>query len=112
MKKVEFKDAKPYQPPRHSNIAAMRLQGKEETGTQKFWMAVSHYLPGAKSEYDDAPLERVYFVLDGEITIKTPEEEIILRAWDSIYFAPNEGREVFNRTNKPASILLVIGYPD
>ncbi len=112
MKKVELKDVKPYGAPKHFNMTALRLHGREETGSQRFWMGLSHFLPEGGAEYDESPLEKVYFVLDGEVTIRTPKEEIVLGPWDSIYIGPNEGREIINKTNKPASMLVVINYPD
>ena len=114
MKKVRLDDVKPYDAPGHFNMAAMRLSGKDETGAQKFWVGLSHFLPGGGAEYayEDSPTEKVYFVLEGEITVKSKTEEFVLRKWDSIYLAPNEGRELINNTNKPASMLVVINNPD
>lgn len=112
MKKVRLNEVKPYDAPGHFNMAAMRLSGKEETGAQKFWVGLSHFLPGGGAEFDESPVEKVYFVLEGEITIRTPKEEILLGPWDSIYIGPNEGREIINRTNRPVSMLVVINYPD
>ena len=114
MKKVELKDVKTYEAPGHFGMTAMRLQGKEETGSSKFWMGLSHFLPGGGAEwaYEDNPLEKIYFVLKGEITVKTKTEEHVLRKWDSLFLGPNEGREVINNTNKPASMLVVVNYPD
>ncbi len=114
MKKVELKDVKAYEAPGHFGMTAMRLHGKEETGAQNFWMGLSHFLPGGGAEwaYEDSPLEKVYFVLEGEITVKSKTREYVLRKWDSLYLGPNEGREVINNTNKPTSMLVVINYPD
>lgn len=112
MKKVELKDVKPYQAPKHFNMTALRLHGKEETGSKRFWMGMSHFLPGGGAEYDASPTEKIYFVLDGEVTVKSDKEDIVLRAWDSIYIGPNEGRSIINATNRPASMLVVINYPD
>ena len=112
MKKVTLDKVKPYAAPGHFNMVAMRLIGKDETGSQKFWMGLSHFLPGGGAEwaYEDSPMEKVYFVLDGEITVKTKTEEVTAGPWEAIYLAPNEGREVINKTNKPVSMLVVINY--
>ena len=112
MKKVQLKDVNPYEAPKHFKMMSLRLHGKEETGAQRFWMGLSHFLPQGGAEYDESPLEKIYFVLEGEVTIKTKKEEIILGRWDSMYIGPNEGREIINNTNKPASMLVVINYPD
>ena len=112
MKKVELKDVLPYQAPKHFNMTALKLHGKEETGANKFWMGLSHFLPGGGAEYDASPVEKIYFVLEGEVTVKNDTETVVLKAWDSIFIGANEGREIINETNKPASMLVVINYPE
>ncbi|HEY5532917.1 MAG TPA: cupin domain-containing protein [Candidatus Anoxymicrobiaceae bacterium] len=110
MKKVELKDVAPYEAPGHFDMTALRLHGKEETGCGKFWVGLSHFLPGGGVEFGATPAEKVYFVLDGEITVKTEKEEVTLGPWDSLYIGPDEGREIMNSTNRPASMLVIINY--
>lgn len=111
MKKVELKDVKPYQAPKHFNMTALKLHGKEETGASKFWMGLSHFLPGGGAELDASPVEKIYFVLDGEVTVKSKGEKIVLKEFDSIFIGADEEREIINESNKPASMLVVINYP-
>jgi mannose-6-phosphate isomerase-like protein (cupin superfamily) len=112
MKKVTLSEVKPYVAAKHFNMTAIRLQGKEETGIQKFWVGLSYFLPGGGAEwaYEDNPNEKVYIVLDGELTVKNKKEELTLGPMDSLYLAPNEGREIINKTNKPVTMLVVINY--
>ena len=110
MKKIELKDVKAYEAPGHFGMTAMRLHGKEETGASKFWAGLSHFLPGGGAEFAAAPGEKIYYVLAGEVTIISGEEEIVLKPNDLIYIGPEEGREIINRTNFPASMLVVYSY--
>jgi mannose-6-phosphate isomerase-like protein (cupin superfamily) len=112
MKKVSLSQVKPYAAAKHFNMTALRLQGKEESGIQKFWMGVSYFLPGGGAEwaYEDNPNEKVYLVLDGELTVKNKSEEITLGPMDSLYLGPNEGREILNKTNKVVTMVVVINY--
>jgi len=110
MKKISLAQVKPYEAAGHFKMIALRLSGKEETGAEKFWVGLSHFLPGGGAEFGATPAEKYYFVLDGEITVKTEKEEITLGPWDSVYIGPNEGREIINKTNKPVSMLVVINY--
>jgi quercetin dioxygenase-like cupin family protein len=110
MKKITLAQVKPYEAPGHFKMVALRLNGKEETGAQKFWVGLSHFLPGGGAEFGATPAEKYYFVLDGEITVKTQKEETTLGPWDSVYIGPNEGREIINKTNRPVSMLVVINY--
>ena len=76
-------------------------------------MGLSYFLPQGGAEYDASPTEKIYFVLEGEVTVVTSEKEkIVLKAWDSIHIAPNEGRAIRNETNQPASMLVIVTYPD
>ena len=83
MIKRTVSDLKPYDAPGHYNMVAMRYHGKEETGAEKFWIGKSTFLPGGGAEwaYDDNPLEKVYFVLKGEMTVtdKDGKEYVIHR---------------------------------
>jgi glyoxylate utilization-related uncharacterized protein len=112
MKKISLEDVKSYAAPGHFGMVAMRLSGREETGAEKFWVGLSHFLPGGGAEYayEESPTEKFYFVLDGEITIKTKTEECTLGPMDGIYIAPNEGREIINKTNMPVTMLVTISY--
>jgi len=110
MKKINLAQVKPYEAAGHFKMIALRLSGKDETGAEKFWVGLSHFLPGGGAEFGATPAEKYYFVLDGEITVKTKKEEITLGPWDSVYIAPNESREIINKTNQPASMLVVINY--
>ncbi len=112
MKKMPLADAKPYEAPGHFGVVSLRLQGRGETGVQSFWTGLSHFLPGGGAEFGATPLEKVYVVTEGEVTVKSADEEVVLKAYDSLYIGPNEGRSIVNATNLPASMLVVINYPD
>ena len=112
MKKIEIKDINAYPAPGHFEMKSMKLHGKEESGASKFWMGLSHFLPGGGAEYGGAPVERIYFVLEGEMVVKSAKEEIVLKKWDSIFIGADEERELINKTNFPASMLVVVSNPD
>jgi glyoxylate utilization-related uncharacterized protein len=112
MEITRYDEAPSYEAPGHFDVYGLRLQGFEVTKTRNFWMSISHFLPGGGCEYGTTPIEKVYFVLDGEVTIKTEEGEVVLKKWDSIYLAPNETRSILNKTNSPASMLVAMPYPE
>lgn len=111
MKVMRLNDAKEYEAAKHFKMVAMRLQGREETGVQKFWVGLSHFLPGGGAEFDSSPTEKVYVVLSGQVTVKTEKEEVTLNPLDSVYIPPNEGRSIINNGKVPASMLVIINYP-
>ncbi|MEM0049064.1 MAG: cupin domain-containing protein [Candidatus Bathyarchaeia archaeon] len=111
MKKVELKDAKPYEAAGHFKMVALRLQHKETTGVESFWVGLSHFLPGGGAEMSAANFERVYVMISGEMTVITEKgEEITLKPLDSIYIPAGEKRALINKTNMPATMLVIAGY--
>ena len=115
MKKVTLEELKTYDAPGHYGMTAMRIHGKEETGARKFWMGLSTFLPGGGAEYayEDNPLEKVYYVLEGEMTVRDKQgKEYVIHRDEAIAFAPNEGRYLKNESNRPARMLVIINYPD
>jgi quercetin dioxygenase-like cupin family protein len=113
LKKIELKDAKPYEAPGHFKVATLRLHHKETTGTQKFWIGISHFLPGGGTEMDAAPIERVYFVLSGTLTVIDEDgQRYVLNPMDSLYIPPNVKRRIINETNMPVTMLVIASYPE
>jgi len=104
-------DARPYEAPKHHDMRGLRLQGAEASENENFWVGLSHFLPGGGAESDATPLEKVYVVLDGRVTVITDEGEHELGPLDSCRLAPDERRSIENRTNVPASMLVVMPYP-
>jgi quercetin dioxygenase-like cupin family protein len=108
MKKVTVAELKTYEAKGHFNMTALKLHEKEVEGKPNYWMGMSHFLPGGGAEMVQVPMNLVYFVLDGEITVKSPDETIVLKKWDSIHIYPGDKREVINETNLPATMLVIM----
>lgn len=100
-----------YEAPNHIDMRCLRLQGHEATSTDTLWLGLSHLLPGAHTGLDASPLEKLYVVVAGEVTIVSDTGEAALGPLDSCRIAPGERRRLENRTNLPASILLAMPYP-
>lgn len=112
MKVTRFADAKPYVAPNHYEMRSLRMQGFEPGGPEKFWTGLSHFLPSGGAGPDSSPLEKVYVVLAGEITITTGDEEVVLRTMDSCCISANEIRTAKNNSNDVATMLVVMPYPE
>ncbi len=111
MQVTRLADAKPYDAPKHFNMTGLRLQGFEASPTQGFWVGLSHFLPNGGAEASASPLERVYLVISGAMTVITDDGETVLGPLDSCHLAPGETREIINRTNQPASMLVIMACP-
>lgn len=108
MQVTAIEDAGTYQAPGHFDVRTLRLQGAEATPVENFTVGLSVFLPAGGCEMSTTPLEKVYVVVDGELTIITESGEATLGPLDSIYLAPNEARAIENRTNKAATMLVVM----
>lgn len=111
MEITRLDDAAPYAAPGHHDMTALRLQGHGATSAEHFWVGLSHFLPGGGVDRSATEIEKVYVVVDGRLTFVTDEGEETLGPLDSCRFAPGEARAVENRTNKVASMLVVMPYP-
>ena len=110
MKKVKLDDAKPYDAPGHFKMVALRLQHKETTGVENFWVGLSHFLPNGGAEMSASNFEKD--VLSGIMTVTTEDgQTFTLEPMDSLYIPPGEKRYL-NKTNKPASMLVICSYPN
>ena len=115
MIKRTYEELEPYFPPGHFGVTCKRYHGKDETGASKFWIGVSEFEPdgGADWAYGDNPLEKVYYVLEGEMTVTDKDgNKYDIHANESISFPPNEGRGLKNESGKPAKMLVIINYPE
>lgn len=106
-----FEDAKPYDAPNHRGVVGLRLQGFEPGGPTNQWVGLSQFLPGGGAGPDSTPFEKVYIVIDGEMTVIINGEETILKKLDSCTIAAGEVRTIENRTNHICSLMVVIPYP-
>lgn len=106
-----FADAKPYDAPNHRGVVGLRLQGFEPGGPQNQWVGYSQFLPGGGAGPDATPFEKVYVVLEGEMTVIVDGKETVLGAMDSCTIPANEQREIVNRANHVCKMLVVIPYP-
>ena len=108
MQVTRFDAAPRYEAPEHFDMACLRLQGREATRTEAMWAGMSHLLPGGHTSLKASPQEKIYVVVSGEVTISTGDEEATLGPLDSVVIARGEARALENRTNRPATVLLLM----
>ena len=106
-----FTEARPYDAPNHRGVVGLRLQGFEPGGPTNQWVGLSQFLPGGGAGPDSTPFEKIYVVLEGEMTVIIDGRESVLGRYDSCTIAPNEVREIVNRSNHVCTMLVVIPYP-
>ncbi len=107
-----FTDAKPYVAANHREVCGLRIQGFEPGGPTNQWLGLSQFLPGGGAGPDSTPTEKVYFIIDGEMTIIVDGKETVLGKFDSVTIPAGEVRELINKTNRVVTMLVVIPYPE
>lgn len=112
MRVKKFSDAKSYEAANHYDVRCLRLQGFEQDGPTNFWVGLSHILPGGGAGPDATPIEKVYVVLAGQVTVTAEGETNVLGPLDSVRIGPNVERTVLNAGNDVATMLVVLPYPD
>ena len=104
----QLSDAKPYEAPNHRDYKSLRVFGAEMGVSQTLIFGISHFLPGGGAGPDASPPEKVYFVLDGELTVIVGGKETVAKRGDSVYIGPNESREIVNRSNTVCTIAVAV----
>ena len=107
-----FREAQQYEAPNHWGVTGLRLQGFEDGGPKNQWIGFSQFLPGGGAGPDSTPFEKVYVVLEGEMTVIIDGKETVLGAMDSCTITPDEVRKIENRSNHICKMIVVIPYPD
>jgi quercetin dioxygenase-like cupin family protein len=111
MQVTRAQNAQPYTAPRHHEVHGLRLQGYDATNTENFWVGLSYFLPGGGADRSATPFEKVYVVLDGEVTVTTDNDEQALGPMDSCVIPADEFRTIENKTNEVATMLVIMPYP-
>jgi quercetin dioxygenase-like cupin family protein len=111
MQVKQLREAKPYEAPNHRGYCSLRLFGLDAGGPKQFTVGLSHFLPGGGAGPDASPPEKIYYVLDGELTVIVDGKETVLRKNDSCYIGPNENREIINRSNQVCTIVVAVAAP-
>ncbi|QKM65233.1 hypothetical protein DCO17_08300 [Polynucleobacter tropicus] len=108
--------AKPYQANNHDNMTCLRLQGKEASSCHQMWMGMSVIEPGGQTGLDASDVEKIYFVVEGEVTVicesvTGEKSEAILGPHDSCVFLIGEKRQLKNLGSQIAKVVLVMASP-
>jgi len=111
---TRLNQAPEYVAPNHFDMQCLRLQGREAGPAVQLWMGMSIYEPGGHTSLDSSPIEKHYFVVQGEITVVSEVDGVetreVLKTFDSCRIAPGEKRQLINHTQLEARTLLAMPF--
>lgn len=109
---TRFSDTETYDAPNHWGVTGLRLQGFADGGPENQWVGFSQFLPGGGAGPDSTPFEKVYVVLEGEMTVEIDGVDTVLSAMDSCTIPAGQIRRIENKTNHICKMLVVMPYPN
>lgn len=105
---VRIQEARSYEAAGHAGFRMLRLQGLEATPAVSMWIGLSTIAPGGSTILSASGAEKIYIVIDGQVTVSNGREEIVLGALDSCRIAPDEPRKISNEGSHEARLLLAM----
>lgn len=111
MRKHDIADCQGRTPPHHFDMRTFPLVEKQ-AGQGELALSLSHYLPGGGADFGPQPVEVIFYVLDGTITIESDGEPIEVAAGQAVHIHKGENKGVRNHTNATASMLVIACVPD
>ena len=100
----------------HNECIPTRLHDKEGAGPNdieggKMIMGITYFVPGGGTDFGANPLESIYYILKGEMTLKTDLEETVLKAGDSFHCAGGCAKSVYNSGSTVTEMLVCLLPP-
>lgn len=77
----------------------------------KIIMGITYFVPGGSTEFTSNPMESIYYILTGEMTLKTEDCETVLHAGDSFHCVGGVTKSVTNTGTEVCQMLVVLQPP-
>lgn len=100
-----------YEAPGHFGCLTTRLHDPQDVNDGAVIMGLTHFLPGGGTDLGNNAMESLYYVVEGEMTLKTDDEETVLHAGDSFHCGPGTNKSVKNTGTSSAKMLVALTAP-
>lgn len=105
-----------YEAAGHYECVPTRLFDKDGGGANdvegaKVIMGITYFVPGGSTEFTNNPMESIYYILTGEMTLKTEDGETVLKAGDSFHCVGGVNKSVTNTGTEVCQMLVVLVPP-
>jgi len=105
---VRKNEATPYEAPGHFNMLPTRLHNPQDVNEGRMVMGLSHFLPGGGCEFGANQMESIYYIISGEMTLKTDTEETVLHAGDTFHCGPDTKKGIINNGAESCRMLVCL----
>ena len=111
-KGVEGSTVYAYSAAGHYECVPTRLHDIDGAGANdieggKIIMGITYFVPGGSTEFTSNPMESIYYILTGEMTLKTEDGETVLHAGDSFHCVGGVNKSVRNTGTEVCQMLVV-----
>ena len=100
-----------YEAPGHHGCLGTRLHDPQDVNEGAIIVGLTHFLPGGGTDFGNNPMESMYYVVEGEMTLKTDDGETVLHAGDSFHCGPGTNKCVKNTGTTSAQMLVALTAP-
>lgn len=107
VKKITLSDAETYSPEAHFKMDAQKLHNKALGTSEGFGVSFSTFHPGGGADQNAKAAESVYYVVEGQLTITTPDGDITLNKNESIYRPAGAIAGIINKSDKDVQMLVI-----
>ena len=115
-KGVEGSTVYAYSAAGHYECVPTRLHDIDGAGANdieggKIIMGITYFVPGGSTEFTSNPMESIYYILTGEMTLKTEDGATVLHAGDSFHCVGGVNKSVRNTGTEVCQMLVVLQPP-
>ena len=100
-----------YEAAGHYECVPTRLHDPADVEGGRLINGITYFVPGGSSEFASNPLESIYYILEGEMTLKTDDVETVLHAGDSFHCCGGCKKSVKNTGTTVTQMLVVLLPP-
>ena len=108
VKGAEGSTVYPYEAAGHYECVTTRLHDPADVNDCKITMGITYFVPGGRTDFKSNAMESVYYILEGEMTLKTDDGETVLKAGDSFHCGPGCNKSVTNTGTTVTQMLVVL----
>lgn len=108
---VRKNEATTYEAPGHFDVRTTRLHNPQDVNDGQVIMGLSHFLPGGGCEFGCNPNESIYYIVSGQMTLKTDDEETVLLPGDTFHCGGGTKKSILNTGTESCQMLVVLVPP-